>query len=52
MLIDPASYRWHDQAWQGLALAGQVIYELHVGAFILANAGYWVREFHVDGACA
>ncbi len=32
-IIDPASYRWHDAEWIGLALEDIVFYELHVGAF-------------------
>lgn len=33
MLVDPCAYRWHDQAWRGRSLPGQVLYELHIGAF-------------------
>ena len=33
MVIDDDAYEWHDAAWRGLRLPGQVIYELHVGAF-------------------
>jgi maltooligosyltrehalose trehalohydrolase len=32
-IVDPDSFRWTDQEWRGLPLAGQVIYELHVGTF-------------------
>jgi maltooligosyltrehalose trehalohydrolase len=32
-VIDPGSFRWMDAAWAGLRLEGQVIYELHIGAF-------------------
>lgn len=32
-VIDPGAYTWHDAAWKGLSLAGQVLYELHVGTF-------------------
>lgn len=32
-VVDPAAYRWQDQAWPGASLKGQVIYELHVGTF-------------------
>jgi len=31
--VDPAAYRWHDDAWTGRQLAGSVIYEMHVGTF-------------------
>jgi len=30
---DPASFTWTDQNWPGRALAGGLIYELHVGTF-------------------
>ena len=33
LIVDPAAYRWGDAGWPGLHLSGQVIYELHVGAF-------------------
>ena len=33
LVVDPAAFRWTDEAWRGVALPGQVIYELHVGAF-------------------
>ncbi len=32
-VVDPGAYAWRDGNWQGVTLAGQVIYELHVGAF-------------------
>lgn len=32
-IIDPAAYAWKDQEWSGVQMSGQVIYELHVGAF-------------------
>src|SRR3954469_9697567 len=32
-VVDPASFRWTDDAWKGASLKGQIIYELHVGAF-------------------
>src|SRR5579864_34860 len=32
-IVDPRAYTWHDQGWRGLAFAGYVIYELHVGTF-------------------
>lgn len=31
--FDPDSFRWSDGSWQGLPLAGGLIYELHVGTF-------------------
>ncbi|CAN7350500.1 malto-oligosyltrehalose trehalohydrolase [Rhizobacter sp. LjRoot28] len=33
MVTDPGAYRWRDAQWQGITLAGQVIYELHIGTF-------------------
>jgi maltooligosyltrehalose trehalohydrolase len=32
-VVDRGAYRWRDGAWRGLALKGQVIYELHIGTF-------------------
>ena len=32
-IVDPSSFQWTDQHWQGVRAEGQVIYELHVGTF-------------------
>jgi maltooligosyltrehalose trehalohydrolase len=32
-IVDPASYVWHDAAWRGAPLPGQIIYEMHLGTF-------------------
>src|SRR5690606_35280115 len=32
-VIDAMSYQWEDSSWRGARLDGQVIYELHIGAF-------------------
>jgi maltooligosyltrehalose trehalohydrolase len=32
-VVDPARFRWTDAEWKGARLKGQVVYELHVGAF-------------------
>jgi maltooligosyltrehalose trehalohydrolase len=32
-IVDHAAHRWNDAGWRGAALAGSVIYELHVGTF-------------------
>ncbi|HKG12228.1 MAG TPA: alpha-amylase family glycosyl hydrolase, partial [Pyrinomonadaceae bacterium] len=32
-VVNPSSFRWTDEAWKGASLRGQVVYELHVGAF-------------------
>ncbi|MCC6494615.1 MAG: malto-oligosyltrehalose trehalohydrolase, partial [Pirellulales bacterium] len=39
-IIDPAAYAWRDRDWNGLRLAGQVIYEMHLGTF--TPEGTWV----------
>lgn len=36
-LIDIESFQWTDQSWRGRPLAGQVIYELHIGTFTAAG---------------
>jgi maltooligosyltrehalose trehalohydrolase len=33
MVVDPNAYRWRDEGWRGIGITGQVLYELHVGAF-------------------
>jgi maltooligosyltrehalose trehalohydrolase len=38
-IVDLAAYAWHDAAWRGVSLPGQVLYELHVGTF--TSAGTW-----------
>ncbi len=32
-VVDASSYRWNDDGWSGVLLAGQVLYELHIGTF-------------------
>jgi maltooligosyltrehalose trehalohydrolase len=32
-VVDPAAFAWTDDAWNGVALADLVLYELHVGSF-------------------
>lgn len=32
-VVDPKTYVWSDQAWQGVTLAEAIMYELHVGTF-------------------
>jgi len=32
-VVDPFSFKWTDANWRGVKLAGQVIYEFHVGTF-------------------
>ncbi|MBA2484551.1 MAG: malto-oligosyltrehalose trehalohydrolase [Nitrospira sp.] len=33
LIVDPDVFRWRDDAWQGITMRGQVIYELHIGTF-------------------
>jgi maltooligosyltrehalose trehalohydrolase len=32
-IVDPFAFKWTDANWRGVKLAGQVIYEFHVGTF-------------------
>jgi len=32
-IVDPARFQWTDREWCGIALEGQVIYEMHIGTF-------------------
>lgn len=38
-VIDPDAFPWTDQRWRGVALKGQVIYEMHLGTF--TREGTW-----------
>jgi maltooligosyltrehalose trehalohydrolase len=38
-IVDPARFQWHDDAWPGVSLPGQVIYEMHIGSF--TREGTW-----------
>jgi maltooligosyltrehalose trehalohydrolase len=38
-VVDPAGYRWHDPAWGGVDLTGQIISEIHIGTF--TSDGTW-----------
>ena len=38
-VVDPAEFNWTDPQWTGVELAGQVIYEMHVGTF--TREGTW-----------
>jgi maltooligosyltrehalose trehalohydrolase len=38
-IVDAGAYSWQDGAWRGVKLAGQVIYELHLGTF--TRDGTW-----------
>ena len=39
MIIDPDTFPWMDASWPGRAINEQVIYEMHIGAFI--EEGTW-----------
>jgi len=43
MLVDARGHRWRDDAWPGVRLHGQVVYEMHVGTF--------TPEGTLDAAC-
>jgi maltooligosyltrehalose trehalohydrolase len=32
-VVDASTFRWTDTNWRGVRLAGQVIYEMHIGTF-------------------
>jgi maltooligosyltrehalose trehalohydrolase len=32
-IVDPAQFQWSDQSWRGVYLAGQIMYEFHIGTF-------------------
>ena len=32
-IIDPATFEWSDDQWQGVSREGQVLYEMHIGTF-------------------
>jgi maltooligosyltrehalose trehalohydrolase len=38
-IVDPGGFAWTDAAWPGVSLAGQVLYELHLGTF--TREGTW-----------
>ena len=38
-VVDPSAFEWTDSAWRGIALEGQVIYEMHIGTF--TKEGTW-----------
>jgi maltooligosyltrehalose trehalohydrolase len=38
-VVDPGSFHWADNDWQGVGVEGQVLYEMHVGTF--TRAGTW-----------
>ena len=38
-VVDPSRFAWSDDEWRGRAIAGQVIYEMHIGTF--TREGTW-----------
>ena len=38
-IVDPGAFEWTDHDWRGVHLAGQIIYEMHVGTF--TRQGTW-----------
>jgi maltooligosyltrehalose trehalohydrolase len=38
-IIDHAAFHWTDETWPGVQLAGQIIYEIHIGTF--TREGTW-----------
>jgi maltooligosyltrehalose trehalohydrolase len=40
MIVDPDTFPWTDASWPGREITGQVIYEMHIGAF--TEEGTWV----------
>ncbi|MDQ6861925.1 MAG: malto-oligosyltrehalose trehalohydrolase [Verrucomicrobiota bacterium] len=52
-VVNPRQFAWTDQAWRGVELRGQVIYEMHIGTF--TREGTWraaaaqLQELHDSG---
>jgi len=38
MIVEPHAYQWQDASWPGVRMQGQVIYEMHIGAFTAEGA--------------
>jgi maltooligosyltrehalose trehalohydrolase len=38
-IVDSTRFRWTDQNWRGVSIEGQIIYEMHIGAF--TSEGTW-----------
>jgi maltooligosyltrehalose trehalohydrolase len=55
-VIDPGKFRWTDQAWRGISIEGQVLYEMHIGTFTregtLARASEELPELASAGITA
>lgn len=44
MVVDPSAFAWSDAAWEGIGIAGRIVYELHVGTFTPQGTWRAVRE--------
>lgn len=50
-IVDPRAFRWSDRSWMGIKIAGQVIYEVHIGS--LTHEGTWsAATFRLDQIAA
>ncbi len=38
-IVDPGLFTWTDPAWPGVSIAGQILYEMHIGTF--TQEGTW-----------
>ena len=38
-IVDPGLFTWTDQAWPGVSIEGQLLYEMHIGTF--TQEGTW-----------
>ena len=47
-VVDPGTYRWQDENWQGVDKRGLVIYEMHIGTF--TREGTWRSAIEQLGA--
>lgn len=39
-VVDPSKFEWTDGGWKGIDVAGQIIYEIHIGTF--TQGGTWL----------
>jgi maltooligosyltrehalose trehalohydrolase len=47
-IVDPSSFKWTDERWEGVRADGQVLYEMHVGTF--TTEGTWAAAArHLEG---
>ncbi len=48
LIVDADAFAWRDHDWLGLTMHGQVIYELHIGAFTTEGT-FDSAIAHLDG---